>query len=344
MSAWHPDAPHGAELPAWEDGQSALYPAGAGARGIAELGRGFGLALGAIFVLVLLATAWAVWRRRQPTSPDDAPARVDAARETRLHRVIGVFTGLTTVALVVLLFASVITGAHLPGARAPAHGGEAARPLVVKVIGHEWWWEIRYPDADPTRIVSTANELHLPVGLPVTLELSSNDVIHSFWVPRLSGKKDLIPGYQTTTQLVVDAPGVYRGQCAEFCGAQHAHMALLVIAEPLADFDAWRAAQLEPAQVPDEPAARRGQDVFMGAGCPLCHSIRGTLAGGHRAPDLTHLASQRTLAAGTLAQRKGQLAGWILDPQAVKPGALMPPTSLSGPDLQALLAYLESLR
>jgi len=171
----------------------------------------------------------------------------------------------------------------------------------------------------------------------------SGDVIHSFWVPNLSGKIDLIPTHRNTIWIRADKPGTYRGQCAEFCGLQHAHMALQVVAEPPAQFEAWRRAQLEPARTPDTPERQRGQQVFTGLPCALCHTIRGTSAGGRTAPDLTHLATRRTIAAGVLPNTRGHLAGWILDAQGVKPGAAMPPNVIPPDDLQSLLDYLGNL-
>jgi cytochrome c oxidase subunit 2 len=192
--------------------------------------------------------------------------------------------------------------------------------------------------------VITANEIHIPVGQPVEFQLKSRDVIHSFWVPTLHGKRDLIPRHVTTMTLQADRPGVYRGQCAEFCGYQHAHMAILVVAEPLEQFAAWLEHQRRPAAEPSDARQQRGQEVFLSAPCVMCHTIRGTLAGGRVAPDLTHIAGRHTLAAGTLPNTPGHLAGWIIDPQHIKPGNRMPAHSLNADDLQALLAYLGSLK
>jgi cytochrome c oxidase subunit 2 len=192
--------------------------------------------------------------------------------------------------------------------------------------------------------VRTANEIHVPVGRPVAIDLKSRDVIHSFWVPNLHGKMDAIPGRVTNTWLQADSPGVWRGQCAEFCGLQHAHMALTVVAHPAHEFEQWLSAQREPATQPTEEIALRGQQVFLSGPCMMCHTIRGTPALSAFGPDLTHVASRRTLAAGTIPNTRGHLAGWILDPQVIKPGTRMPPTALGSEDLQALLAYLERLR
>lgn len=216
-------------------------------------------------------------------------------------------------------------------------------PMMVRVTGRQWWWEIRYEDGQPSNIVTTANELHIPVGEPVRLMLVSNDVIHSFWVPSLAGKLDLIPGQQNVLDLKADKPGIYRGQCAEFCGMQHAHMGIVVIAQAREEFDAWRQAQLQPAREPQGDEQRKGHDLFMSRPCVMCHKISGTKAGGTVAPDLTHLASRTSLAADTLKMSRGNLAAWIIDPQGIKPGAHMPVMDLSGDELNAVLAYLESL-
>ncbi|HEV2706187.1 MAG TPA: c-type cytochrome, partial [Pyrinomonadaceae bacterium] len=207
-----------------------------------------------------------------------------------------------------------------------------------------WWWEVEYDNRNPSLNVTTANEIHIPVGRPVFFRLTSNDVIHSFWVPNLHGKTDLIPGRETTTWLRADRAGTFRGQCAEFCGHQHAHMALTVVAEAPEQFQAWYDAQLKPAREPATPAEARGREVFLTSPCVMCHKIQGTDAGGNAGPDLTHLASRPTLAAGTLENTRGHLAGWVVDSQKIKPGNRMPPNNIEPDDLQALLDYLQSLK
>jgi len=203
---------------------------------------------------------------------------------------------------------------------------------------------VHYEDSVPQRRVTTANELYLPVGQRVKLVMTSTDVIHSFWVPNLAGKKDIVPGYRTETWIQADRPGVYRGQCAEFCGHQHAKMGITVIAVPRAEFDQWIAQQLQPAAPPTDSIALAGQQVFVNGPCAMCHNITGTTASGIVGPDLTHLASRRMIGAGTLLNRRGQLAGWIVDPQGIKPGVRMPSNQIDPNDLRALLAYLETLR
>ena len=220
-------------------------------------------------------------------------------------------------------------------------GGEDA--LKIEVTAHRWWWEVRYMDPEPSRIFTTANELTIPVGRPVELTLRSDDVIHSFWVPNLGGKKDMIPGRTATLRLRADKAGTYRGQCAEFCGVQHAKMALLVNASE--EYEKWAEAQRSSAPEPGSDEEKRGRELFLNGTCAMCHAIRGTPANGRRAPDLTHFASRQTLAAGTVPNTRGYLAGWIIDPHSIKPGVNMPAHStLSPSDLHALLAYVGMLK
>jgi cytochrome c oxidase subunit 2 len=212
--------------------------------------------------------------------------------------------------------------------------------LTIEVVGHRWWWEIRYLDYN----FVTANEIYIPTGTRVELRLTSGDVIHSLWVPSLNGKADMIPGQSNTMHLYTDEVGEYHGVCAELCGVQHAMMQFNVFAQPPEDFEAWIAQQQQPAPVPEDEQTLRGQQIFLGAACVYCHTIRGTSASGVIGPDLTHLASRSTIGAGVIENTPGNLAGWIIDSQSIKPGNLMPPVYIEGEDLQALLAYLETLR
>lgn len=217
-------------------------------------------------------------------------------------------------------------------------------PVAITLVGYQWWWHVEYEHPQPSLRATTANELHLPVGRPVVITLRAGDVIHSFWVPKLHGKIDLIPGRANTMTLRADTPGVFRGQCGEYCGLQHAHMALVVVAEPPDQYERWLAALRAPAPDPSTPEQTRGRQIVERGPCALCHTVRGTSAGGRTAPDLTHFASRSTIGAGTAPNTRGYLAGWIADPQHLKPGNKMPPTGLSPDDLQAVLAYLETLR
>lgn len=218
-------------------------------------------------------------------------------------------------------------------------GTPASRPaLTVQVIGHQWWWEVRYPGG-----VVTANEIHIPAGRTVRLELTTADVIHSFWVPQLMPKRDLMPHQTNKVWLNADHPGRYRGQCAEYCGLQHANMAFYVIAQPGSRFDSWLADQRRRARAPLNAEQRLGRQVFVTGTCATCHTIRGTTADGKLGPDLTHVGSRGTLAAGTIPNDVGHMSGWISNSQSIKPGNKMPPQPLTPKQLHAVVAYLQSL-
>jgi cytochrome c oxidase subunit 2 len=241
--------------------------------------------------------------------------------------------GITTVVLVFFTGWTVVTMAGISSPPAPA-------ALTIAVTGHQWWWEFTYTDPDhPSAQFVTANEIHIPVGVPVAFALKSADVIHSFWIPALGGKIDLIPGRTNTMWLEAEKPGVYRGQCAEYCGLEHAQMALRVIADTPDDYEAWRENQLAEAVAPKGALQTAGEQQFV-LRCGACHAVRGTPAGGIVGPDLTHLMSRETIAAGMLTNNAANLSGWIADPQAIKPGAKMPNLELSGPELNAIRNYL----
>ena len=314
---------------------SVLAPAGPQAARIAALWWLMFWTLAVVFVLVLAMLSWTILRRRASIGAADGVAAARAER--RMSLVIGAGVGVTVVVLFVLLVASVSTGRGLSSLK--AHD-----PLTVEVVGRQWWWEVQYDAPVASNRVTTANELHVPVGRPVLVKLRSPDVIHSFWVPSLHGKRDAIPGQANALWLQADRPGTFRAPCAEFCGMQHAHMALMVVAETSDEFEAWMTRQRQPAPQPRDPVTNRGRDVFLSTGCDLCHRIRGTDAAATVAPDLTHVASRLTLAAGTLPNTRGHLAGWILDPATIKPGTQMPSSSFAPEDFQALLAYLGTLR
>ena len=311
--------------------------AGSQAERIALLGWLIIATAAVVYVLVLIATAIAVRRARHRSAGHEA-ADTRSTTEQRLTRRIGVATAVTTVLLLGYVGVSAYTS------RAIAWPTSAERPLTIEVTGHQWWWEFRYRDSVPSNWLSTSNELHIPVGRPVQVILQSNDVIHSFWVPELHGKQDLIPGHKNTTWLRADKPGVWKARCAEFCGHQHAKMAFDVVAEPAAQFNRWYVQQLASALPPTTPSAQRGHDVFVQRTCVMCHAIAGTQAGSHAGPDLTHIASRPSLAAGSLPNTRENLARWILNPHLIKPGVKMPPNQLPPDELNALLDYLETLR
>jgi cytochrome c oxidase subunit 2 len=218
------------------------------------------------------------------------------------------------------------------------------RAITFRVIGHQWWWDVEYLDDSGRTVFHTANEIHVPVGRPVRVLLNSADVIHSFWVPALHGKIDLIPGDTNEVRFTASRPGVYRGECAEFCGLQHAHMGFMVIADDSATFDAWTIREGSDAVSPDDATSRDGMLAVTGGPCAACHTIRGTTARGAIGPDLTHVGSRQTLAAGTLANDAASMEAWITDAGRLKPGTTMPSLrEFSGSQLREMAAYLRQL-
>jgi cytochrome c oxidase subunit II len=300
--------------------------AGSGAERIADLWS-LMLALSVVvFGAVLALLGIAVLRSRRRARDDPAPGKGAMA-----------LIGAGGLAVPLVVIAVLVAASHdVLGALFP---DDPSEPVRVEVTGHQYWWEVRYPQAG----VVTANEVRIPASRPVELRLDSADVIHSFWVPELQGKIDMIPG--KVNRMFIDAvdPGTYRGRCAEFCGLQHALMGFEVVATEPEEFDRWLDQRRGPPPPPDEAAARRGRTVFMEAGCGACHRIAGTEAEAEAGPDLTHIASRGTVGAATRPNTRANLAGWIVDPQGIKPGNKMPPSNLTGRELQDLLDYLETL-
>jgi cytochrome c oxidase subunit 2 len=312
--------------------QSSLAPASHQASNIASLFwwmmGGAWIGLGVVVGLLLVA-----WRRRDQAG---RPGGGEQAAERRgWFVVIGAGMALPIAVLAVLFVVSDVF--VIRTTQAPAAG---TTRLTVTVIGHQWWWEIRYPGTD----VVTANELHIPVRTRVRVEVRTADVIHSFWVPELNRKIDAIPKQTNAVELSADATGGYRGQCAEFCGVQHAHMALEVVAQTPAAFRRWLSAEAEPAVRPGTAAAQRGARVFTTGGCGSCHTIRGTSASGDVGPDLTHVGARSTLGALTVPNTPQYLRSWIAGSQEVKPGNDMPSFDLGPGRLDDVVAYLEGLR
>jgi cytochrome c oxidase subunit II len=313
--------------------QSSLRPASHASHAIANLFWWMmGVAWGGLALVVALL--FLSWKRRSRRGIGEDHEGDKAGERAGWYVVVG-----AGVIMPIALMAALFIVSDLFVIRATEAPAADATRLTVLVVGHQWWWEVRYPG---TKAV-TANEIHIPVRTPVRLEVRTADVIHSVWVPELNRTIDTIPG--RTNAIVLDAKrvGIYRGQCDEFCGLQHAHMAFFVIAQPARAFRAWLANQARPAAAPASARARQGEQVFMTGGCQQCHTIRGTSASGYVGPDLTHLADRQTLAAGTIPNRRGYLAGWITDSQDVKPGNQMPDMNLPGKQLRRLLAYLEGL-
>jgi cytochrome c oxidase subunit 2 len=310
------------------------YLTGHGAKAAPVVALTWGVLLIAVTVIVIVALllAGAIWHR-------PALAWVKGARDGLQSHEGGlewlwIGVGLTGVALLFTIGWTVKVLADIARPPGPA-------PVSIEVTGRQWWWQVRYMTGNPSREFLTANEIHIPVGKPVRLKLVGGDVIHSFWIPQLAGKMDAIPGQTNETWIEADAPGVYRGQCTEYCGLQHSHMGVLVVAESEARFRQWWAHQLDAPPAPQGIAAE-GQPAFA-VHCGGCHAVRGTQAAGTAGPDLSHLRKRLTLAAGTLKNDPASLMHWVSDPQSVKPGSLMPTPAVSGHDLVAITAYLESL-
>ncbi|HWB21793.1 MAG TPA: cytochrome c oxidase subunit II [Gaiellaceae bacterium] len=280
-----------------------------------------------IFAVVVAILAFGLLRRRGQAPADRRPLRSG----TWMVAVGGLALPLV---VLVVLFAATIKA--LPATSATGQ----KTSFTIDVTGRQWFWDVSYPGHD----FRTANEIHIPVGESVLIKVTSADVIHSLWVPALNRKIDVIPGKTNEVVFHATHAGVFRGQCAEFCGLEHAHMALLVVAQPLAAYESWLNNEERPPPPPPTPELEQGQQIFLGSDCEYCHAIAGTNASGTIGPDLSHFASRLAIGADTLPNGEGYLAGWLLDPQHFKPGTQMPATALSGTELQALLAYLESLR
>jgi cytochrome c oxidase subunit 2 len=287
-------------------------------------------AAAAVTVVVLLFLLRAILRN----GPGSVQVELQGA-----HRHAPIFAALAVT--VAILLAVYLTGIFTPGSARASGPGE----VRYQVTGHQWWWDVEYQDAVVAHRFHTANEIHVPVGRPVSLSLVAADVIHSFWVPQLQGKLDLVPGDTNHVRFTAGRAGTWRGQCAEFCGRQHAHMAITVVAEDQVAFDRWVARQQAAALEPRDSLTALGQQLVVEGACALCHSIRGTAAGGRVAPDLTHVASRGTIAAGALPNNPGTMEAWVANAQALKPGVFMPTmTRFSGIELRAIAAYLGELQ
>ena len=278
--------------------------------------------------LAMLTMAW--FRRRSPGLP------WLGEREGVTQGLVLLFgIGIPVVVLVALFGVSDV---YLVGQTAPPAPSSTA--MTVDVISHQWWWEVRYPGTDAV----TANEIHIPVNTRVNVVATSADVIHSFWVPQLARKIDMVPGRRNRVLLYASRTGSYRGQCAEFCGFQHANMGLYVVAQPAAAFRSWLAGMAAPASAPTDSTERAGDRLFLASQCASCHQIRGTLADATVGPDLTHLATRAMLAAATIPNDLAHLEAWISGPQSIKPGSRMPDLGLPRSQVAEIAAYLESLR
>jgi cytochrome c oxidase subunit II len=305
------------------DSPSILRPESPGAQQVRNLTYMLvGISL-VIFLVVEVLLVLAILRFRGRSE--------DEAVQTYGSRKIEILWTAIPVVIVIVIFA--ITVATM---RTPQLPGD---PLPLQVDGRTWWWDFYYPQGD----FHSPNELHVPVDRPVEAELTSSDVIHSFWMPQIGGKTDMVPGRINRQTFTVITEGEYTGICGEYCGVQHAHMRFILVAESTADFTAWVERQQQPAEEPAEGPAREGMEAFLALPCAGCHVIRGTPAAGRAGPDLTHVGSRRELAAGTLENTDEDMARWIRDPQGIKPGNLMPNTPLSEEQVEQLVAYMRGL-
>jgi cytochrome c oxidase subunit 2 len=319
--------------------QSSLHPNGPQAERLSNLWWLMFWVCTSVFVLVMVAMLLALKNKTSESQMTSPPILTPSIEQERKRRNIVISSVIVTVVILfVFLVVSFSVGRSLTAELAHKNA------ITIEITGHQWWWEVRYEDPSASNIFTTANEIHIPVGVPVTFQLRGGDVIHSFWVPNLMGKKDLIPGKIATVWLQADQPGVYRGQCAEYCGLQHAHMALWIVAEPQEQFNAWHQNQVQTSIAPATDTQRVGQQVFLSSACVMCHAINGTPAGANVGPNLTHVASRNTIAAATLPNTREHLTQWVVDSQKIKPGNKMPQNNLSSANLNALLDYLQSLK
>ncbi len=316
--------------------QSSLYSGGPAAHRIAAMSWLMVILFLVVTLVMWLLIAWAAVTRRG-TLAEHAP--IDEGGGQGWIAIGGM------VVPFVILFILFVLGLKLL-ASFPIHDPHHAnmKPDIL-VIGHQWWWEVHYLNDHPDMQATTANEIHIPANQPVTIELESQDVIHSFWVPALHGKVDLVPGHPNFVRIEASHAGAFSGQCAEYCGAEHARMRLLVIAQQPDEYQAWLNQQRKPGAEPTTQEAIHGQQVFLSGPCAMCHSVRGTAAGGRVAPDLTHIGSRHFIAANSFPNNNAYLEAWVTHAQSLKPEAQMPNlTQFNGQQLRDLVAYLRQLQ
>jgi cytochrome c oxidase subunit 2 len=318
--------------------QSSMYPAGRQAHLIQALLWLFIIVTGTVYVLTMLFVLLVGKRSRAVAPAADAPTLSDPPRESRLGTIISICVGITIVILFALLISDYLTGSKY-------HANDVVPDIYIKVTGRQWWWDVEYRDLmNPSNSLHTANEICLPVGKTARIDLEGADVIHSFWVPNLAGKKDAIPLHPTAMWLRADRPGKYEGQCAEFCGLGHAKMRMMVSVVFQDEYNKWYTNVQAEAPKPQTDLQKKGQQIFLSSTCVMCHTISGTTAMASFAPGLSHLGSRQAIAAGTLKNTPENLSKWILDPPSIKPGTRMPQHNIAPQDLNALVAYLESLK
>jgi cytochrome c oxidase subunit 2 len=319
--------------------QNALDSAGVQSGRIESLWWIFFWVTAVVYFVVITVLLVAILRRKRANESNTPETKPDASRERKASNIVKGAVVISAITLFTLMFTSFRTG------RAVNSLSYDESPLEIQVTGNQWWWDFVYLDrVIPSRNIRTANELHLPVGRTVKLTLQSTDVIHSFWLPNMHGKMDLIPGYKSTFFLRPDEVGTYFGQCAEFCGYQHAKMRFAVTVESQEDYEKWAEAQRATPPPPNDAVARRGQQIFLQSVCTQCHAVAGTTASATVGPDLTHVASRYYIAAGSMHNVREEVKVWITDPQRIKPGVHMPMSNFNDDDLNALVTYIENLK
>ncbi len=319
---------------------SMMSPGGPAATNLAHVGWWIFLLFSVIALIMWVLIAWISVRRRG-TLEEHAPVDAGGGQNWIL---IGGFL-IPFIVLATVFVAGLESMAAFPLGGPHQGMGHAMPPADIRVTGHQWWWQVEYIKGAPPQHMMSANEIHIPVGRPVDIDLDAADVIHSFFVPMLHGKVDLIPGQTNRIRIEADNPGIYRGRCAEYCGAQHAHMEFLVVADPPAEYEAWLARESQNAEMPATDQEMHGQQLFMDRACVLCHTIRGTIAHARVGPDLTHIGSRLSLASNTLTNNTANLEAWVTHAQSLKPEVIMPDvTQFKGKELRDLVAYLQQLR
>jgi cytochrome c oxidase subunit 2 len=309
--------------------QSALDVHGAPAVHLKTLMTGFFWVCGVVWLLVIIALAYALFRSR--ANDGGSPAAKNRATGVVIASAVGAT-------------AFIITGLTIGSFYTTRAIGGTDDEIGIIVKGEQWWWRVSYLNPDRSVAFDTANEIHIPVGQNIRLDLQSADVIHSFWVPSLAGKQDMVPGRDNSLFIRAERPGVYRGQCAEFCGLQHSHMAIIVVAEEQAAYQRWLSVQQANTMPVADAEVLAGERAFMTKPCAACHTVRGTSAQGSTGPDLTHVGSRQTIGAGLLEKTRGSLAAWIADPQTLKPGNNMPLVPLTSDELRQISRYMDSLK
>jgi cytochrome c oxidase subunit II len=317
--------------------QNMFAPGGPAGRRLADLGW---FVLVTFLVVTVVMWALVVWIACRRTGTLETHAPWDAPGEKRWILIGGLAIPIVILAVIFVVGLQTMAAFPLDGGMHEEHAA-----ATIRLVGHQWWWEVHYLPDTPDQLTTTANDIHVPVGRPIDIALESQDVIHSFWVPQLHGKVDLVPGMVNRIRIQADRPGRYRGECAEYCGPQHAHMILAISADAPADYDRWLAHQHANAATPATASARTGEQIFMNRQCALCHTIRGTDAHGLVGPDLTHLASRPAIAANAFPNDSAYLATWVMHAQSLKPGAQMPDIlAFNGEELRALVDYLQTLQ